>query len=42
MPRAVFKGVLKDHLRLDEDRLAASVFPESGAVKPMPGLLATA
>jgi len=38
--RAVFKGVLKDHLRLDEDRLAASVFPESGAVKPMSGLVA--
>ena len=38
--RAVFKGLLKDHLRLDEDRLAASVFPESGAVKPMSGLVA--
>jgi uncharacterized protein (DUF1501 family) len=38
--RAVLKGVLKDHLRLDEERLAATVFPESGAVKPMSGLVA--
>jgi uncharacterized protein (DUF1501 family) len=37
--RAVFKGVLKDHLRLDDRVLAASVFPESGDVKPMSGLV---
>jgi uncharacterized protein (DUF1501 family) len=38
--RAVLKGVLKDHLRLDERVLAGSVFPDSAAVKPMTGLLA--
>src|SRR5262249_41050441 len=38
--RAVFKGVLKDHLRLDDQALAAKVFPGSADVQPMPGLLA--
>jgi uncharacterized protein (DUF1501 family) len=38
--RAVLKGVLKDHLRLTDTALAARVFPESVAVKPMPGLVA--
>jgi len=38
--RAVLKGVLKDHLRIDERALAASVFPGSGDVQPMQGLLA--
>jgi uncharacterized protein (DUF1501 family) len=38
--RAVLKGVLRDHLRLDEQALAASVFPGSADVKPMAGLLA--
>jgi uncharacterized protein (DUF1501 family) len=38
--RAVLKGVLKDHLRLDERALATRVFPSSGDVQPMPGLLA--
>jgi uncharacterized protein (DUF1501 family) len=38
--RAVLKGVLKDHLRLDEHALAEHVFPGSGSVLPMPGLLA--
>jgi uncharacterized protein (DUF1501 family) len=38
--RAVFKGVLKDHLRLDERALATKVFPGSADVQPMPGLLA--
>jgi len=33
-------GVLKDHLRLDEAALASKVFPDSGRVKPMAGLLA--
>jgi uncharacterized protein (DUF1501 family) len=34
------KGVLKDHLRLDDGPLATTVFPGSGDVKPMAGLLA--
>jgi uncharacterized protein (DUF1501 family) len=38
--RAVLKGVLRDHLRLDEQALAASVFPGSADLKPMAGLLA--
>jgi uncharacterized protein (DUF1501 family) len=38
--RAVLKGLLKDHLRVDEAVLAAKVFPDSAAVKPMTGLLA--
>jgi uncharacterized protein (DUF1501 family) len=37
--RGVLKGVLKDHLRLDEAALASKVFPDSGRVKPTPGLL---
>ena len=37
--RAVLKGVLRDHLRVDERVLAAKVFPGSGAVKPMAGLV---
>ena len=38
--RAVLKGLLRDHLRVDETALAAKVFPESKAVKPVAGLLA--
>jgi uncharacterized protein (DUF1501 family) len=38
--RAVLKGLLKDHLRVDEAALASKVFPESSAVKPVAGLLA--
>jgi uncharacterized protein (DUF1501 family) len=38
--RAVLKGVLKEHLRVDERALAAKVFPDSETVKPMPGLMA--
>jgi len=38
--RGVLKGVLKDHLRLDEAVLASKVFPESGRVQPVAGLLA--
>ena len=38
--RAVLKGVLRDHLRLDERVLAARVFPGSDDVQPMAGLLA--
>jgi uncharacterized protein (DUF1501 family) len=37
--RAVLKGVLRDHLRVDERALAATVFPGSDAVKPMSGLV---
>ena len=37
--RAVLKGVLKDHLRLDEHALTNVVFPGSGGVPPMAGLL---
>jgi uncharacterized protein (DUF1501 family) len=38
--RAVLKGVLRDHLRVDERALAATVFPGSDSVPPMAGLLA--
>jgi uncharacterized protein (DUF1501 family) len=38
--RAVLKGVLRDHLRVDETALATSVFPGSDDAKPMVGLLA--
>jgi uncharacterized protein (DUF1501 family) len=37
--RAVLKGLLKDHLRVDDATLASKVFPESTAVKPMTGLV---
>ncbi len=37
--RAVVKGLLRDHLRVDAAALATSVFPESGAVRPMAELL---
>ena len=40
--RAVLKGVLKDHVRVDDRALAADVFPGSDAVAPMAGLLASA
>jgi uncharacterized protein (DUF1501 family) len=39
--RAVLKGLLKDHLRVDERALAEAVFPGSAAVKPMTGLVAS-
>ncbi len=38
--RSVLKGLLKDHLRLDEATLASKVFPDSGRAKPTTGLLA--
>jgi uncharacterized protein (DUF1501 family) len=38
--RAVLKGLLRDHLRVDERALAADIFPGSDGVAPMPGLLA--
>ena len=37
--RAVMKGVLKDQFGLAERVLAESVFPDSGVVKPMQGLV---
>ena len=37
--RAVLKGLLKDHLRVDDRALAEAVFPGSEAVKPMGGLV---
>ena len=37
--RAVLKGVLRDHLRVDDRALAEAVFPGSEAVKPMSGLV---
>jgi uncharacterized protein (DUF1501 family) len=37
--RAVLKGVLRDHLRVDDRALAADVFPGSEGVAPMPGLV---
>lgn len=40
--RVVLKGLLKDHLRVDEKPLAAAVFPESAGAKPMAGLVAAA
>jgi uncharacterized protein (DUF1501 family) len=37
--RAVLKGVLRDHLRLPDQRLAV-VFPDSATAKPLAGLVA--
>ncbi len=37
--RAVLKGLLQDHLRVDQRALAATVFPGSDSVKPMAGLV---
>jgi uncharacterized protein (DUF1501 family) len=37
--RAVLKGLLKDHVRVDEKALATAVFPGSANVKPMTGLV---
>jgi uncharacterized protein (DUF1501 family) len=38
--RAVLKGLLKDHLRVDDRVLANDIFPGSEGVRPMEGLLA--
>jgi uncharacterized protein (DUF1501 family) len=40
--RAILKGVLRDHLRVDERALAADVFPGSVALKGTGGLVVTA
>jgi uncharacterized protein (DUF1501 family) len=37
--RAVLKGLLRDHLRVEERELAASVFPDSADVAPIGGLV---
>ena len=37
--RAVFKGVLHDHLGISERALAEAVFPDSASIKAMKGLL---
>jgi uncharacterized protein (DUF1501 family) len=37
--RAVFKGLLRDHLGLDRAKLDTLVFPDSAAVKPVDGLV---
>ena len=38
--RAVLKGLLRDHLRVNEPTLATAVFPDSAGVRPMPDLIA--
>ena len=38
--RAVLKGLLRDHLRVEERALATDVFPDSEGVKPIEGCLA--
>ena len=38
--RAVSKGLLRDHLRVDDRALGTEVFPDSTAIRPMPDLLA--
>ena len=37
--RAVLKGLLRDHLRVDERALASAVFPDSIGVIPIAGLV---
>jgi uncharacterized protein (DUF1501 family) len=38
--RAVLKGLLRDHIRVEEQALASVVFPGSETVRPVAGLLA--
>jgi uncharacterized protein (DUF1501 family) len=38
--RAVLKGLLRDHLRVDERTLASTVFPDTTSVRGLSGLLA--
>ena len=38
--RSVLKGLLRDHLRIDEHHLEATVFPDSTIARPTDGLLA--
>ena len=37
--RAVLKGLLRDHLRVEEIALATSVFPDSIGIAPLAGLV---
>jgi uncharacterized protein (DUF1501 family) len=37
--RAVFKGILQQHLRIDGRELARSVFPHSQDIHPLKGLI---
>jgi uncharacterized protein (DUF1501 family) len=37
--RAVLKGVLRDHVRVDDKALASAVFPDSAGVKAISGLV---
>ena len=37
--RAVLKGLLRDHLRVEERLLASAVFPDSADVVPTAGLV---
>jgi uncharacterized protein (DUF1501 family) len=37
--RALFKGVLADHLGIDRRALDTTVFPDSAAVAPVTGLI---
>ena len=37
--RALFKGILRDHVGLDEKQLAEQVFPASTQIKPLGGLV---
>ncbi len=37
--RAVLKGLLRDHLRIEESVLASSVFPDTADVSPIAGLV---
>ena len=38
--RSALKGLLRDHLRVDDRHLEATVFPDSAAARPTDGLLA--
>jgi uncharacterized protein (DUF1501 family) len=38
--RAVLKGLLRDHLRVQDQALATVIFPDSEGVKPIGGFLA--
>jgi uncharacterized protein (DUF1501 family) len=37
--RSVLKGLLRDHLRIDERQLETTVFPDSATARPIEGLL---
>jgi uncharacterized protein (DUF1501 family) len=37
--RAVLKGLLRDHLRVEESVLARTVFPDSAGIPPASGLV---